>query len=792
MVSAPARKSITDLSRRKSRTMFAVGTLALAVAGIGIFALPTLMNRSMNATVTSDRLPDLTISTRPIVLDHRQLAALAALPNVTAVEPRSVFAGQVYVGARRASVQVRGVADFSRQASNVVHVVSGATPRDGQVLTDVQNAKHGLLHARTGQKVRIIGANGAARELPVSGEARNLDGGQAITFGSVIVLYADSATVDSLSGVDGYEYLDFRLKDTGSAAQSHTVAAIRQALTTVPGFRGFTDLPQTRAPGNWPGKSNFTQFTKFLYVITILALLSALVLISNTVTTLVAEETSEIGIMKVVGGRRRQIAAVYLKTAVLLGALGTVVGIGVGIVLANGLARYFGSTLFAITTGLGVDWRILLVSGAVGLVAPPLVALPAIRRAVRLAVRDSLHATGSAVGGQDAGDRLLRRIRFLPRATQIGLRNVGRRRRRSFSTALVIAFAVGTLLAILGFANGVTAASRSSWADEGEDVKINSVANRPLDATAERLIAATPGVAGVEPMFVTNVHLDGESARIWAIRQSTIFHYHIASGRWYTPAEEQTKARVAVVERDIARATGTRVGNAVSVDTAAGPIAFHVIGIANNQQEGGAALFVPLTTMHAVMTGWPADANDYWVRTTSQSHALIAQTTTRIEDTLLAHGYNATSEIKYVKLANAIANYRTLTTTLAGVGSLVVAISMAGLANALTTSVLERIREIGILRALGARARHIRRIFATETFALATAGWLIAIPLGYLLDRFLVWMVKEVMNLAVPFTFPMWYAAPALAGTILLALLITLAPISRAVHYRPGEALRYQ
>ena len=56
-----------------------------------------------------------------------------------------------------------------------------------------------------------------------------------------------------------------------------------------------------RAAGDWPGKSSFQSFSKFLYVITLLALLSALVLISNTMTTLVAEQTSEIGIMKAVG-----------------------------------------------------------------------------------------------------------------------------------------------------------------------------------------------------------------------------------------------------------------------------------------------------------------------------------------------------------------------------------------------------------------------------------------------------------------------------------------------------------
>jgi hypothetical protein len=158
MVSALARKSITDLSRRKSRTFFAVATLALAVAGVGLFALPTLMNRSMNGAVAADQLPDLTIYTRPLVLDRAQLAVLAAVPNVRAVEPRSMWGGPVFVGSRRAYAQVRGVADFSRQSANVVHVAWGAAPVTGEVLTDVQNAKHRLLDVHVGGTVQIISA----------------------------------------------------------------------------------------------------------------------------------------------------------------------------------------------------------------------------------------------------------------------------------------------------------------------------------------------------------------------------------------------------------------------------------------------------------------------------------------------------------------------------------------------------------------------------------------------------------------------------------------------------------
>jgi putative ABC transport system permease protein len=791
MISAPFRISVTDVSRHRSRTFFAVATLALAVASIGLFALPALMNRSMQAEVAGDRLPDLTVYTQPLTLDRAQLATLAALPNVRAVQARSVFGGRVYVGARRAYVRVLGVPDFGQQSVNVVHVASGAAPRTDEALTDVQDAKQGLLDAQAGQTLRVIGADGVVRPLRVSGQARNLDGGQSVSSDGVIVLYATAPTVASLSDSQGYGELFFRLADDRPAAVDSTIAAVRRTLASIPGFRGFTDLPQVRPAGDWPGKSSFQNFSKFFSVISLLALLSALVLISNTITTLVAEQTREIAIMKAVGGRRRQIAGVYLKTAFLLGGMGTLVGVAIGIGLAYALTRFFGASFFAADVGFGVDWPVVLVSAVVGLLAPPLAALPAIRRATRVPLREALEATGSTLGNQDAADRLLRRMRILPCTAQIGLRSIGRRRRRSISTALVIAFAVGTLLAVLGMATAVSNASRSSWGDHGEDVKITAQGQRSFDTRAAGLIRATPGVATLEPMFVTDGKLAGQDAIIWAVEAKTMFHYRLAAGRWYTPAEEQTRARVAVIEQDIARTTGTRLGSMIRVQTAAGPADFRVIGISTNQQQNGTTLFIPLATMHVLLPGLPVDANDYWVRTTSHDHAFVDRTTRRIEDTLTTHGYDVGSEIKYVSLTNEIASYRTLTTTIAVLGLLIVAISMAGLANALTMSILERTREIGILRSIGARARDIRRIFSAETLTLALTGWLIGIPLGYLLDVFLVWLVKQVANIELTLAFPAGNLALALAGTVLLALLVTFVPIRRAVRYRPGDALRY-
>ena len=98
---AMGRKSVTDLTRRKGRAFFTVLTLAIAVASIGIFAVPSLLQQAMDREIASTRLADLTVTMNPLVISDAQLRAVARVPNVAAVQPKSVFSSRVYVGARR-------------------------------------------------------------------------------------------------------------------------------------------------------------------------------------------------------------------------------------------------------------------------------------------------------------------------------------------------------------------------------------------------------------------------------------------------------------------------------------------------------------------------------------------------------------------------------------------------------------------------------------------------------------------------------------------------------------------
>jgi putative ABC transport system permease protein len=784
MPSAAFRKSITDLSRRRARTGFTVATLALAVASISFLAIPTVIDASMQDEVRAEKLADATVTMRPLPLTDEQLAALGALPNVAAIEPGIRVNTRVLVGGRRAPALVIGVRDFARQGVDVVRFVSGAYPGSGEVLTEVQNANVGVFDGRAGDLARVVEAGG----LRITGEGRNIPGGEMVQDEKVIVLYATSGTIAALGGARGYDRLAIRLRDTSRGAE--TVESVRRYLETVPGFGGFNGLPQLRAPGDWPGKADTEAFAEFLSVITLLALLSGLVLVSNTMTTLVAEQTGEIGIMRAIGARRRQVGLVYLRTALLLGAFGALVGVVLGALLAYGLASYFGSLFWAIDVGFTVDTTVVTASVVLGVLVPVLAALPAIRRGVRVDLREALESTGSAVGGQDAGDELLRRAGFLPRTMQIGLRGIGRRRRRSLATAVIVALAVGNLLAVLAVAAAATESSRSSWANHLEDLRLWTSGRELFEARALRTIETTPGVARAQPALTSDAELSGEEAFLWGVPREPLFRYQLSEGRWFSAAEERAQERVAVIERNLAQFTGVDIGDRVTLTTVAGPARFRIIGLATNQQEDGTVLYVPVTTLRSVLDQ-PTGVSAYWIKATSPDEALVDRTTTLLDDRLTALGYDVATEISYVMERDEIEANRTITTTIGVLGFLIVAMSMVGLANAITMSIIERTREIGILRCLGARARDVRRIFATEGIVLALVGWLLGIPLGYLLTRLIIWLVWEIAGVRLPFVFPLGNIWIALAGTLALALLVLLLPLRRAVRFRPGEALRY-
>ena len=265
-------------------------------------------------------------------------------------------------------------------------------------------------------------------------------------------------------------------------------------------------------------------------MLTLLALLTALVLVSNAMTTLIGEQTGEIAAMKAIGARRRDIRRIYLRTALMLGALGAVIGAALGVLLAYGLVKLFATMFFGVDAGFAVAVPVVIASVLVGLVGPPLAALPAVRRATRLPLSEALSAVGSAVGGQGRLDSLLRRVRGVPRSVQIGLRGLGRRKRRTGATVIQVSFAVATLLALLSVGAGVAKITGGWFDDNHFDTWLQPVSSKPFERGEARLIDSTPGVRAAQPWLSNTVRVAGQDAPAWGLPATPLMNTRMVGG----------------------------------------------------------------------------------------------------------------------------------------------------------------------------------------------------------------------------------------------------------------------
>ncbi len=247
---------------------------------------------------------------------------------------------------------------------------------------------------------------------------------------------------------------------------------------------------------------------------------------------------------------------------------------------------------------------------------------------------------------------------------------------------------------------------------------------------------------------------------------------------------------VAVVGPNAARENSLEPGDTVTITTTGGPTDVRIVGIDSGQQDGGRAFYVPLLWLQQA-TGWSDATNVIWLSMSHVDDRGIDRTTNAVEDALTAAGYRVAPEKLYAlkaenKAANdAILNMITL------VGGVVVAIGMVGLINSITMNVIERTREIGILRCVGARARDIRRAFAAESAVQAVLGWALGIPLGFLLSWGLARLTLTIMELEIATVFDAGTALVVLAATVALAALVVVGPVRRATRVNAGDALRY-
>jgi len=353
---------------------------------------------------------------------------------------------------------------------------------------------------------------------------------------------------------------------------------------------------------------------------------------------------------------------------------------------------------------------------------------------------------------------------------------------------MAVSVAVGFLALGLTVGNETTRV----WDTMSWDIIVKQRANVPLDHTAGRLISTTAGVQSAQPILYNTLIVDGDQYEAWGLPPETeMYRPGLVGGRWLKPADESDPRNAVVIGRALAGRTGAHVGETLTVGTARGPARLEVVGIDSGLINGGTTLYLPLATLQRLLGR--SDTNAYWVVSEDQHKTAIDRLATAEVRRLTAAGYPVATEVRYVDRAADFESNRVIIAVLAAMGIPIVFISMIGLLNAMTMNVIERTREIGILRSIGASSRSVRRIFRTEALFVAFVGAVMAIPGGWLVGRLLTSIVTRLFHYgSVPYAFPLVSAGLAIVVALVLAWLVVIAPLRRASHLEPGNALRYE
>ena len=532
--------------------------------------------------------------------------------------------------------------------------------------------------------------------------------------------------------------------------------------------RRFPDLNLSTTSGYADQEQMFEILEGVAMTVAGLAVLIGGVVMTNTLWMSVFERTREIGVLRSLGWRRRRVLFLILGESLILALLGGLVGIGLGVAVVFALGKS-SSWLGAFGTQVSSELfiRALVTVIVLGLVGG---AYPA-WWASRLLPIEALQYEGGASGA---------RASLAPTRGGMVVRNLWRRRTRTALTLLGIGVSIAAIVALGAVAEGAYYLMTEMWRASQTDLfAIEAGVDSDLSAIDERVgarIAARPDVEAVSGTILTAVNAErigmlivfGYHPRAFAIR-----HFHIVEG------EPLTGRHQVIVGRQAAEQMGLQVGDTLRLLSSnfrvAGiyetGLAYEEIGVVIGLREAQALIGKPRQVMY------------YGIKLHDPEQAEA------VRDELAA----AFPEIDFAltaDLAESLSDFKTMEDMVGTISFLAVFIGGVGMLNTMLMSVLERTREIGVLRALGWRRGRVLGMILQESLVLGAVGGVCGILLGLGLTGLLV-LAPGMWGAIEPIYTPQLFVQ-AIVVALVAGVVGGLYPAWRATRMRPVEALRYE
>ena len=795
------RKTWFDLWEDKSRTLQVVLVIALGAIGIGlVIGGRNLIADSVLTGWQSAEPPHIKLSVNP-PLTGEQIERLERIDGVwqaeglytSGVEWRIAGTDEWQTGV------LNGRDDYLAQKMALDGLLSGQWPERntagiGKISVGAPGVFEGdVVELRFGDTVR---------ELTVTGTLDPV--GPTPVFGENF--YVDGATFERITGRDTYNIIQTRDNGWDEARAEQTDLRIRDYFETINVDSVGVLFPfQQRVipPDVPPAETILNALFLLLGVLGAVVVVLGIFLVYNSISAIVNQQMGQIGVMKAIGADARQIFYSYLVLVLSYGVLAAAISIPIGAAAATGLQVFFGNFLNLEIFEVNVDTTAVLAQVGISLVAPLFAALIPLRQGMRISVREAIGTFGLA-GAVGTIDRLVTRISNVPYSILLTIGNTFRNQRRVVIIVASLVVAGAIFMMVMGL-NDATAYTFGDKLAEVHNYQVTLATEEPERAIVLEDAALAAGditaaeswlVLGASARPATQDSKEVTDPRVTVFGQppdTTFYRPLLAEGRWLAAGD----TFVAVASRNVAAEKDWAVGDLITLEDSNGR-AFDVelVGLLFDPASN-TSIHVPLET---VRREW---------RYAGMSNVLVARSagTTADEQTAAAAAVEAALEDEAVDVAprgiygqNTVAGlsadlgdgFAIILNLLAVMAIVIALVGGVGLSGVLSLSVLERRREIGVMRAIGASNWQVTRLFVGEGVLLGLISWIIAlplsIPLAYIFSTF---ALSFALNQQLVYRFTPTGAAVWLAIIIVLAVIASALPARGAARVSVRESLAY-
>jgi putative ABC transport system permease protein len=799
----PRWKKVTaDLTEHVVRSLLVIASIAVGLFAIGMIITVYVAVRDDMAN-SYKMVNPANIQVRSAGFDQDFVDHIRNIPEVKEAEGQWT-SGLRVLTAPTVWSQINLVAsdDYNKKEIARLTVMEGKfPPAEHEIVID--KGKFTDLHVNLGDSIQIKTAAGDIRSFKVVGIVRDLTIGSSSGAGGFFV-----APIQGYITTDAVEWLNLDKRfnqmlvtvkgDPNDSANIRKVSDI--VLDEFDQNNITTNSSVNRLQIEHPTLTYVDAIAAILIVMGFLVLFLSGFLITNTLSALLNQQMQQIGVMKTVGGNRFQINTVYTVLILTYSLIALLISLPTSFFTAYWLLEYLAPKVNFVVLGHRFIPAAVIVQVVTALVVPQISGAVPIHRGTGISIREAL--TGSN-NGQTMKDnffyRLLTKIRGLTRPLLISLRNTFRQRVRLILTLTTL---------ILGGATFISTFNARGSIDMYVDrirkyfiADVNLTFNEPYRITrVEQDVRQIPGVVTVEGWASADAEIlqksdtPGESIQLLGPPiHSVLLEPTILQGRW---VEEGDQNALVVNELFLKYYPNIRMGDTIRLRVNGEDKDWVVVGVFQ---------FIGKTSGLMAYTDY-----EYLAKITHQSDKAFvfrivsdmknptveqqAELGRRIEVALGAKSYNIADVRAGKSLQKSVSDgLNILTTFLLIMAVLMAIVGSIGLTGTMSLNTMERTREIGIMRAIGASDKIITNMVLVEGMLIGTISCLLSMVFAIPITK----LLADAISLAIFGSSSIFVYLPS--GVIIwlilenvLAVLASVMPARNAARLTIREVLAYE